>query len=243
MPDALVAPPPVAPPRKEPAAQEGPLVAGPSVEIAALVPDELPVYAADSALLGVHTPIRVTGVVRSGAEDSARVQALGPDHIGLVFEESPSLYWYLSKDTSLPVDMIVTGESVQPVIETTLPGPTRAGFHAFDLEARGVRLRPGVDYEWSVTLVADPEDRSGDAVSKAGVRFERPSAELAPRLASTEPGRLAHAYAAAGSWYQAFEQLSRWIEREPGAEVLHRHRAALLEQVQLDWVGAADRPR
>jgi hypothetical protein len=232
---ARVDPQPAAP-TPPPAPAPEPLVSGPAVEIAALVPSDLPVYAATVA--GVQSSIRVTGVVRSAGRRSARVQALGPDHTGVVFSEAPTLYWYLSEDSSLPVELVVTDDSAEPLIEKTISGPTRAGFHTFDLAALGARLRPGVAYEWSVALVANSEDRSGDVVSKAGVRFERPSAELGRTAA--QPGRAAHAYAAAGSWYQAFDQLSRWIEREPAAEVLRLHRDALLEQVGLDWVAVAD---
>jgi len=100
-----------------------------------------------------------------------------------------------------------------------------------------VRLAPGVDYQWFVTLVVDPARRSSDVVSGGSIRREpAPGA-----LATAPPERLAHAYAEAGLWYDAFDQLSIWLAAEPGAAILHAHRAALLEQIGLDEAARYER--
>jgi hypothetical protein len=58
-------------------------------------------------------------------------------------------------------------------------------------------------------------------------------APTADPVATAAPERLAHAYAEAGLWYDAFDQLSVWLEAEPHAAILRAEREALLEQVGL----------
>ena len=72
-----------------------------------------------------------------------------------------------------------------------------------------------------------PARRARDVVSGGSIRYA-PAAD-----AAAPPARRAHAYAEAGLWYDAVDQLSTWLTAEPHAAVLHAHRAALLEQVGL----------
>jgi hypothetical protein len=132
---------------------------------------------------------------------------------------------------------VVDPNGVEPLLETTLPGPLAAGIHAVPLAKYGVRLAPGVEYPWFVALVADPARRARDVVSGASIR----NAPAAAEVAAAPTAQLAHAYAEAGLWYDAFDQLSVWLEAEPDAKVLHAHRAALLEQVGLDEAARYER--
>jgi len=141
-----------------------------------------------------------------------------------------TLYWFLPEATSLSVAVtIVDPNGVEPLLETTLPGPLAAGIHAVPLSKHGVRLAPNVEYQWFVAVIVDPARRARDVVSGGSIR----SAPAADPAATAARARLAHAYAEAGLWYDALEQLSAWLEAEPDAKVLHAHRAALLEQVGL----------
>ena len=163
---------------------------------------------------------------------------LAPTHEGITARESPTLYWYLPAATPLSVAVsIASDEAPAPLLEQTLPGPLAAGIHSTSLAEHGARLAPGIAYRWFVAVVPDPERRSRDLVSSAGIRYAPPDAELASRLADARE-RLAHVYADAGLWYDAFDQLSRWAANEPDAAVLRAHRAALLEQVALPEVAA-----
>jgi hypothetical protein len=171
-------------------------------------------------------------------------EALGPEHLGASAQASPSLYWFLPEATSLPVEVTVSDEgAVAPLLELTVPGPLRAGLHRVSLAEHGVRLAPGIDYHWFVALVRDPKSRSQDLVSGAAIRYAPPGPELGARLSAAPPARGAHFYAASGFWYDAFDQLSRWLDAERDAALLHEHRAALLDQVGLDDAAAFERRR
>jgi hypothetical protein len=197
------------------------------LEIAALIPTETPIYAA-AALDGGS--VRIGGASRS-AVDAPAPQVLAPEHVGRTARQSPTLYWFLREATSLSAEVtVVDPNGVEPLLETTLPGPLAAGIHAVPLAAHGVRLAPGVEYQWFVALVVDPARRARDVVSGGSIR----NAPAAAEVAAAPLARLAHAYAEAGLWYDSFDQLSVWLLAEPDAPVLHAHRAALLEQVGLD---------
>ncbi len=203
-----------------------------AIQIAALLPSEAPQYAPGALAMGPS--VRTDSVVRGAAGDGSAPQALAPAHVGRTASRSPTLYWLLPTATEQQVDVTLSApDAAAPLLELTLPAPHAAGVHAISLAEHGVRLEPGIDYQWFVALVRDPERRSNDAVSGARIRYEPPTAELAERLAAAPPERTAHLYAEAGFWYDAFDQLSKWLAAEPGAANLRAHRDALLDQVGL----------
>jgi hypothetical protein len=176
-----------------------------------------------------------------GAEVPAP-EALGPAQVGASTRESPNLYWFLPEAASSPLEVTVVGpDAAAPLLETTVAAPLEAGVHRVSLAEHGARLRPGVDYRWFVALVRDPARRSQDVVSGAAIRYTPPGAELSARLSAASPARAAHLYAESGYWYDAFDQLSSWLEAERGSALLRSHRAALLEQVGLREAAAFER--
>jgi Domain of Unknown Function (DUF928)/Putative zinc-finger len=234
--------------RPEPAAvaEEGPPQKPPSVEppsaieIAALLPADPPQYVPGALASG--PTVRVGDSARSlGAEIPPPV-ALGPAQIGATAHESPNLYWFLPRSTELSIEVtLIDPNASEPLLEAMLPGPHRAGVHRVNLAERGVRLPPGVDYQWFVALVRDEQRRSQDAVSGAAIRYDPPRGDLASRLSAPPPGRAAHLFAEAGYWYDSFDQLSSWLATERDESRLHQHRAALLDQVELGDVAAFER--
>lgn len=229
------APEATAPPRpKEPEPEQRP------IQIAALLPAEAPSYTPGALSRGAS--VRIGGASRGVGLDAPGPQVLAPEHVGRTARESPTLYWFLPGATAHSVEVtVVDPDGVEPLLEMTLPGSVAAGVHAVRLAEHGVRLTPGVDYQWFVTISVDPARRSSDVVSGAMVRYDPLALEAAARLAATEPARLAHAYAGAGLWYDAFDQLSTWLTAEPGAAILREYRAALLEQVGLDEAARYER--
>jgi hypothetical protein len=169
------------------------------------------------------------------------VEVLSPEAVGLTLSESPSLYWHLSAPTQARVDFTLIDESsVSPLVEQTLAGPFEAGVHRVDLTGLGVRLAPGTEYQWYVALVPDPEERSSDVVAGGGVALADP-APLRDDLARAAEGEQALLLAREGIWYDAIDSLSRRIERAPADPLPREQRAALLEQVGLVRVAAAER--
>src|SRR5919108_5443556 len=114
---------------------------------------------------------RVGGSTR-GIGAPPTLSALAPDHTGLTAQEQPSLFWYLSKPTTYPIEVTIRDDqAIKPLLETRIRGPVQPGMQRVRLADYGVRLSPGVPYRWFVALVVDPDSRSRDML--AGGTVER----------------------------------------------------------------------
>jgi hypothetical protein len=181
---------------------------------------------------------RVAGGVRSVGGRLPRIRVLTPAHTGQTISSQPSLFWYL--DRALPagsrlVFTLVDDASVAPLVETPLETPVESGVQRIDLADHRVALVGGIEYEWSVVLVVDPEQRSLDVVSTGWIdRVEIPAG-----LAEDAPPS-AHVYADHGLWYDALAAASDRLEADPGDPGARAGRDALLRQVGLDLAGAGE---
>ncbi|NQZ96914.1 MAG: DUF928 domain-containing protein [Myxococcales bacterium] len=213
-----------------------PIVLDEPILIAALMTSMPIVYAIDQIGALAGQPVRTFGVVRSASRNSdLELRALAPLHAGWTSQASPTLYWWLSEPTDLPLEFTVADDtSIEPLVEVLLEGPHRAGIHSVSLAETGAKLTPEVRYRWQVALISDPERRSKDVRTAAAV--VRHPLDSDDAVKADPAGELAHRYAALGYWYDAFETLTGWLNAEPEAENLRSSRRALLEQVGLDEV-------
>ena len=184
---------------------------------------------------------RVGGSSRGLEGTLPRVLLLVPDHVGLTVSEAPALYWYLSKPTTVRVEVtLIDDKGETPLIEYAVTNANGPAVHRIDLAASKVQLKPGVNYQWSISVVPNPNERSNDVMSGGALqRVAVPEAVASRHLA--DKAQLARAYAAAGIWYDAIALYSELIEKNPGDRKLREARAALLDQVGLKEVAAFDR--
>lgn len=178
---------------------------------------------------------RIGGSTRGPGTDLPELDVLSPEEIGLSASAQPTLHWFLGAPVSGPVEIVLdTAEltGAAPLLEQALPRGAQPGIHSVDLAARGIRLRPGVTYVFSVAVVVDPEQRSSDLVASALIRHSPPQGRNEAGGADAEAA--ARAFASRGYWYDAVSALSRAIEARPGQDGLRRMRAELLQQVGLE---------
>lgn len=204
-------------------------------------PDTLPVYKPPRR----GSPAgRVAGGTRGAGHALPLMSALAPDHTGFSVHAQPTLYWYLSEAVPYPIEFtLIDDRAVEPLLEKRLPPNQAPGVKPIPLEAYRVSLKPGVPYQWYVTLVVDPDQRSRDIV--VGGAIERmPSPEaLRSQLARVGPAQAPFVYAEAGLWYDAVMAASQMIDGAPQDHRWRRQRAALLEQVGLDTIAKDDLQR
>ena len=199
-----------------------------------------PVY--QPPLRGTTAGGRIGGGTRGTGEQSVSMSVLAPEHLGLTVRAQPRLYWYLSDTVNVPAELtVVDKRSADPLLELTITRTLEAGVHGLDLERQGVRLEPGVRYEWFVALVVDVAQRSQDIVAGGEIEFVASTADLERKLANAGEDGVAGIYAGAGIWYDAIDSVSMLVERSPADPVHREHRAALLDQVGLEKVAAYDR--
>lgn len=184
---------------------------------------------------------RVGGSSRGIDDELPNVVVLVPDHVGLTTMEQPTLYWYLSKPTSIRIDItLISDASIQPVIEAAVGKTLPAGIHAIRLSDYGVTLAPDVEYEWSVALVLNPDERSHDIISAGAIMRVPATEEQKTRLAGVERGAMGMAYAQQGLWYDAIAMLSESIAGSAANDDWRGQRARILEQAGLNEPGAYD---
>lgn len=161
---------------------------------------------------------RIGGATRTVSQ-SVRIATLVPavDEAAVTAAATPTLYWYLDSPIAQPVNFtLVSDQAIDPVVDVLLPPPHGTGIHSIELEAYGVALSPGTQYEWYVAVVWDEANRATDIVAR-GALARVDVDDLAPEK-----------FAEAGLWYEALDQVLR--SQRAGARA-----QAFLEQVGLEF--------
>lgn len=141
---------------------------------------------------------RVGGGTRGLSAEMPHLEVLAPSHTALTAQAQPVLYWYLSRGDVKTAEVSIIQEGVAtPLLERNLPAISQAGLQSIRLSDFGVSLEAGQEYRWSVAIVNDPEQRSGDIVASATIRYQLPSTPLNSIEQEAE----------AGYWYDALHGL------------------------------------
>ncbi len=178
--------------------------------------------------------VRVTGGSRGSGDTAITLDVLAPDDTGVTTREQPSLFWFQSKPADAKFELTLLQENkVNPLVQVTVQRSTKAGIQRMKLSEHGVKLAVGVEYQWVVALVTDPDNRSSDLVASGVIKRVEPSADLKEKIATATPASLAGVYAEAGIWYDALSVLTDQIEANPDNKTLRETRADLLRQVGL----------
>ena len=175
--------------------------------------------------------VRLTGGSRGTGDSTVTLDVLAPDDVGLTTQEQPSLFWYQSKPAAVKFELTLLQENkVKPLVQVTAERSLNAGIQRVRLSDHGVKLAPGVEYQWVVALIADPENRSKDLVASGMIKRTEASADLQKSIAAANPESLAGVYAEAGIWYDALSTISDRIDADPQNKSLQESRADLLRQ-------------
>ena len=177
---------------------------------------------------------RVTGGSRGSGDTTITLDVLAPDETGLTTQEQPSLFWYQSKSAAARFELTLLEENkVKPVLQVNVDRSANAGIQRLKLSDHGVKLAVGIEYQWVIALVTDPNNRSSDLVASGFIQRIEPSSELKAKIAKASPLTLPAIYAEAGIWHDALETLSDSIDAQPGNKALRQTRADMLAQVGL----------
>ena len=178
--------------------------------------------------------VRVTGGSRGSGDAAVTLDVLAPDTIGITTQEQPSLFWFQSKPAKAKFELTVLEEKkVKPIVQVTIERAAKAGIQRLKLSDYNAKLTPGVEYQWVIALVTDPDNRSTDLIASGAIKRIQPTADLTKQLSQSASESQAAAYADAGIWYDALASLSDQIEANPKDKSLRQARSELLKQVGL----------
>ncbi|MDD5141073.1 MAG: DUF928 domain-containing protein [Verrucomicrobiales bacterium] len=184
---------------------------------------------------------RVTGGSRGNGDATITLDVLAPDDTGLTTQEQPSLFWYQSKPAKARFELtLIEQDKTKPVLRVDVERASNAGIQRLRLADHGVKLAPGVEYQWVIALVTDPDNRSSDLVASGFIKRIEPSPELKLKIAGATPETLPAIYAGAGIWHDALGSLTDLIDSQPDNQALRTERADLLRQVGLKAAAAAE---
>lgn len=186
---------------------------------------------------------RVDGGFRGGEEGEPILKVLAPaDHVGETVKRRPALYWYLSSPTSYPVVFTLEDTTqYKPLLERSLPAPTRPGIQVIRLSDFEPVLAESIQYRWHVSLVVDPEARSKDIHAMGVIERRSFTEDLFLNTSCKDPRDAICLYADAGLWYDAIAVISDLIAAHPKDRILRLQRATLLDQIGLSEVAEFDR--
>lgn len=173
--------------------------------------------------------MRQFGAVRAGPT-SVTIETRAPEgYAGLTLSASPQLWWSVSGDTDVPIQITVVDESaVDPLLRVEFPEPHSAGLHAIDLAQHGVKLEPGVDYRWFVSLLVGPDRPSRNPVAAGALRVIPESDSRRAAAEQTIASERGHTLARLGLWYDAYNFFATLSLAHPDAEPLAQYRDRLV---------------
>jgi len=185
--------------------------------------------------------VRVSGGSRGSGPETVALDVLAPGEVGLTTQDQPSLFWFQSKPANARFELtLLQDNKIKPLIDVKVERAAKAGIQRLKLADQRVKLVPGVEYQWVVALITDPDNRSKDVVASGVIKRIEPSADLKEKLGQADPASLPAVYAEAGIWYDALSVLSDQIDAHPDDQALRQTRADLLRQVGLKKAAAAE---
>ena len=178
--------------------------------------------------------VRVTGGSRGTGDATMTLDVLAPNETGLTTMEQPSLFWFQSKPANAKFELTLLQENkAKPLLQVTVERSAKAGIQRLKLSEHGVKLTPGIEYQWVVALITDPDNRSGDLVASGVIKRIEASPGLKEKIAKANADSLPAVYAEGGIWYDSLAALSDQIDSHPEDKTLRETRADLLRQVGL----------
>jgi|SRR5689334_2405895 hypothetical protein len=204
-----------------------------------LLSTRLSLFAADAGVPVYNPPSRGApgGRIGGGTRGGGNIfvlSVLAPDHSGLTTSEQPSLYWFISKPTALPIELtVMDSQGIKPLLETKLPSPAEPGIQRVRLADYNVHLAPGAAYRWFVAVVPDADRRSKDILAGGAIERVDLQEDVKAKLAQASDKEVPFVYAQAGLWYDALKSISDLIDAAPQNQELRNERTALLKQVGL----------
>jgi hypothetical protein len=172
-----------------------------------------------------------SGASRNPVPNAPTVIFFAPaEKLGFTSKAQPVVYWYLSKPTDRAVTLAVNDPAKRStLVETTLPGPHKAGIHKFDLAQVGepgspVNLEPDVEYELVVEVLLDAVRPARN--SSATAKIQR---RMAPDMSRIiDPVDLARAYRKATVWFDFLDALYAAVAKpERSPDLVRRYQETL----------------
>lgn len=187
---------------------------------------------------------REPGGTRSACiqEQALTLTSLTPEESpGLTVSEYPTFFWYLPKSSAEGIEFALKDKAGKELYRTVAKVTGQPGIISLTLPANAglPPLQVGQDYNWTLNLICDFSDRSGEPSVEGWVQRIAASPELSNQLKKATPQEVPGVYASAGIWYEAITTLAELRRNNPTDRKLTAAWSSLLKDVKLDKVATA----
>ena len=164
----------------------------------------------------------------------SRLAPIASEQTGFTSINMPTLYWYISGAFNGQMEFKLNEPSIsKPVLSVQLKGVPAEDIYALKLSEHNIKLKPNIEYEWFVSIITDPEERSGDIYASATIKYVEASSNLKKLLSQTPQEKHYRVYAENAYWYDSIDSISNMIKNSNTKKLYRAHRASLLKQVNL----------
>ena len=180
---------------------------------------------------------RVGGGTRGAGGAEVTLRVLAPEAVGLSATNQPSLYWYVSPNQNVRLELtIAEQDAIDPMLEQALSAGGEHAIGMLDLSKTAVHLQPDVEYQWSVSVVVDPAERSKDVMASGRLRYVPAPKGVEDSTRGLPSVEQAAVWAKAGYWYDALNIVASLAKSDTAAQDAL---SSLLSQVGLQDVADA----
>lgn len=162
------------------------------------------------------------------------VSLIRDNELGLTATERPSILFYLPP-TSAPNIQITLEDGVSKLYTRTVKTPAKTGFVQFKFSdfTDSPALIPGKTYQWTFTLICDPQDPSANVTVSGSIQRIELDPILINELRTAKPSDRVALYANNGLWYDTMATLVEALQSNPNDPQLAKSWRELLKSVEL----------
>jgi len=156
--------------------------------------------------------------------------------LALTLESHPTLFWYVPQAEGKTLKFTLLDRNDQTIIyEKQLPAPSESGIVGIELlQGQTEGLEENQLYHWYLSLVCDPQDRTGDIVVDGWIERVAASPDLTAQIQEADPEALPRIYAESGIWHDALSAIAQLYNENPQNGAIASQWETLLRSVQLD---------
>ncbi|MDB9315000.1 DUF928 domain-containing protein [Spirulina sp. CS-785/01] len=185
------------------------------------------------------------GGTRTGMAHKVLQTLVPPNAMPLTLEEHPTFFWYMPEMAGVRLEFTLLDETDETIIYSTrLAMPHQAGMMYLQLpQEEQYALQAGETYHWYVSVVRNPNDRTGDAFVDGWVERLESDDPLAQAVAGLNPAENTQAFSDNGLWYESFEHWAQKREQTTADWQEFLQSVNLEQYAQVPFIDASELPQ
>ncbi|MDJ1181233.1 DUF928 domain-containing protein [Roseofilum sp. BLCC_M91] len=156
--------------------------------------------------------------------------------LALTLKSHPTLFWYVPQAEGKTLVFTLLDKNDETIIyEKEVPAPSESGIVSIELSTEETEgLKTNELYHWYLSIVCDPQDRTGDIIVDGWIERMEANADLKAQIQHSDPETLPKIYAESGIWHDALSAMAKLYNENLQDGAIASQWETLLRSVQLD---------